>query len=759
MLMNQILVLSELLIARGVAFSDVSKIFVYLIPSILAFAVPMAVLMGILAGLSRLSSDFEVMAFKTLGISLRRILRPALLYGLAGWLATSFLALYLAPRSNYLWVQTITKAVMERVQFKINPREFNESISNTMIFVQGVTAKREWEKIFIYLSQPPESPRVILAKKGNLEFYPEVKRATLELFSGTAHDSPLDDPENYKITYFQHLKEDLDVESFFSSASVKKRVRERDIGELFQGIKGVKEELTRLEKEEGDGEKRNRALKEKRREHRSYQVEIHKKFALPFACFIFIFLGLPLGASTKKGGRTSGFTISIVIILIYYILITAGEKMAMDGRISPFLGMWGANILFSLMGIYLFMKAHKESPLFSWLLGAWEKKRQSEREPAQRKKRFWPKLPRLALGFPNILDRYIMRRYLFIFALIFLALLSIAVIVTFFERIDDIYEHNKSLFLLLKYIRFRIPEFIYYILPIASLTTTLLTLGILTKFNEVTAMKACGISIYRTILPVLALAAVLSGASYYVQENILPFANKRAEAVWDEIRDVPSRSHNYLNQRWILGRDKDRVFHYTYFDPRENVFSQLYIFDLDVGSWSFRRRIYAEKGSLREGKIDLSEGWVREYAEERPVKFEKIDHLSFPLEERRDYFLKEWREPDQMKFGELRHYIREVKGQGFDTVRFEVDLNHKISFPFVCLIMALLGVPFAFSMGKRGTLVGIAISIGIAMIYWGAVGASRSLGYVGFLNGPLSAWSPNLIFGLVSVYLLFKLRT
>jgi lipopolysaccharide export LptBFGC system permease protein LptF len=73
--------------------------------------------------------------------------------------------------------------------------------------------------------------------------------------------------------------------------------------------------------------------------------------------------------------------------------------------------------------------------------------------------------------------------------------------------------------------------------------------------------------------------------------------------------------------------------------------------------------------------------------------------------------------------------------------------------------MALLGVPFAFSMGKRGTLVGIAISIEIAMIYWGAVGASRSLGYVGFLNGPLSAWSPNLIFGLVSVYLLFKLRT
>jgi lipopolysaccharide export LptBFGC system permease protein LptF len=112
-----------------------------------------------------------------------------------------------------------------------------------------------------------------------------------------------------------------------------------------------------------------------------------------------------------------------------------------------------------------------------------------------------------------------------------------------------------------------------------------------------------------------------------------------------------------------------------------------------------------------------------------------------------------------MNYPELKHYIEEIEARGFETVRFKVDLHFKISFPFISLIMVFLGIPFAFTMGKRGTLVGLGVSMIIAMIYWGAIGIFRGLGYVGYLSPELAAWGPNLVFGLAGIYLILNLRT
>jgi LPS export ABC transporter permease LptF len=366
LLMNQILLLSELLIARGVPFRTVLDLLIYLIPSVLAFTVPMSVLMGILAGLSRMSSDAEITAFKTLGISYKRLLWPVLVFSFLGFLATSFLTLYLAPRANYKWVQTFSESVLTRVQFNINPREFNELIPDTVLFIQDITPEMGWQNIFVYFATPREEPKVILARDGRLNFYPDERRATIELFDGMIHSYPIDDLENYRIISFGHYEEELNVEGAFPAISAKKRVREKDIKELWRDSRGIKEELQKFPPDQ----EQTVFFQLKKRESISHWIEIHKKVALPFACFIFALLGLPLGAFTKKGGRTSGFTLSIGIILVYYILITAGEQIAMEGRISPFLGMWGPNILFFVVGeralpvfLLLFIQKKGEIPL------------------------------------------------------------------------------------------------------------------------------------------------------------------------------------------------------------------------------------------------------------------------------------------------------------------------------------------------------------------------------------------------------------
>jgi len=202
LLMNQILVLSEMFITRGVPLKTIIALLIYLIPSILAFAVPMSVLMGILAGMSRLSSDTEIMAFKTLGISYKRILRPILLFSLIGWIVTLLLTLYLAPRSNFKWIQSLSQSVLAKVQIKVNPREFNESIPNLVLFIQDIQKDRKWAGIFVHSSKNPEEPRVLMAKSGQLNIFPEKKRAILDLYNGVIHSFPLNIHGKYRVTSF-----------------------------------------------------------------------------------------------------------------------------------------------------------------------------------------------------------------------------------------------------------------------------------------------------------------------------------------------------------------------------------------------------------------------------------------------------------------------------------------------------------------------------------------------------------------------------
>jgi lipopolysaccharide export LptBFGC system permease protein LptF len=255
------------------------------------------------------------------------------------------------------------------------------------------------------------------------------------------------------------------------------------------------------------------------------------------------------------------------------------------------------------------------------------------------------------------------------------------------------------------------------------------------------------------------MAALVSLFSFALQERLLPSANKKAEETWNGINDRPARSYNFLDRRWVLSKKKDRIYHYSYYEPKSSVFSQLTVYDVTLSSWSLARRRYADKARLAGNTLELLTGWSRSFTSEATTRFEVFKEMNLQLEEEPGYFVKEWKEPSLMNYGELKNYTAEVAEMGFETTRFKVDLSSKISFPFVSLIMALLAIPFAFSMGKRGTLVGLGLSIVIAMIYWGALGVFRSLGYVNFLSAFLSAWGPNLIFGPVGLYLLFRLRT
>ncbi len=326
LLMNQVLLLAELFIDKGVPLLQALRILGLLVPSLLVFALPMAVLMGILGGLARLSADSEIVAFRSLGVGPRRLARPLVLFGLAGFLLTLPLALFFAPRANHAWVRTMTESVLARVRLKVEPLEFNETLPDMVFLVRDVGRDKVWHDVFAYMGKDPLNPRIVMARTGTVRLFPEERRAVLELADGRVYSGPLAATGEDTLTAFERLEEEIDVEGLFAAVTSEKRVREKDIGELIRDLGGL--------------EAGRPAGAPESREIRAHRIEIHKKIALPAACLVFALLGLPLGLMTGRAGRTGGFSLGLGIILLYYALLTAGEKAAMDGRLSALLGMW-----------------------------------------------------------------------------------------------------------------------------------------------------------------------------------------------------------------------------------------------------------------------------------------------------------------------------------------------------------------------------------------------------------------------------------
>ena len=766
LLMNELLRAPELFIAKGVPLGTTLLLLVYLIPAILMFTLPMSVLMGFLAGLGRLSSDSEITAFRTLGISPARMLRPLAVFALGGWILTSVLTMVVAPRSNYRWSQTFAKAVLNRVDLQFNPREFNESLAGMTLYIENINRDGSWSDVFLFFNDPPEEPRVLLARQGALRVYPDVERAVLELRDVLQHSTALADPESSRVWTSSRIEEEIDAGGLFSTFTGEKRIGEKGIRELRAGLGAARDRVPVLERDARDVARRNIraddwqrgesriALIDVNQDIRSHRVEIHKKFALPFVCWIFVFLSLPLGASTRKGGRTSGFTLSILIILIYWTAFTAGVNLSLNGRVSPLLGIWGGNILLGGVSLVLFAAMARERSLLAGVLRGLNFLARQKARAGRSVRRL-----RLSIAFPNILDRYLIRRYVFISLLIFASLVGISIIVTIFDQIDNMYRHHKSISLLLAFVWARIPEFIHFSLPVTALMAAVLTLGLFTKTNEITAMKACGISVYRAILPLAFCSLLLGGLAFYMQENVLPRANLRAAEMRNRLNDAPVQSYSYETRRWVSNKSGDRFYNYSYFDPKTSTFNHLSIFDLDLGRWTLTRRVFAQKGVLSGDTLRLEDGWVEEFAGGVRERYEPAKALDLKLQPGEEIYLREEKDSSQMTYKELGRQIDDVAGMGFETVSLRVDLLSKISFPFVALIMTLVGVPFAFSMGKKGALVGIGVGLGIAVVYWVAIGVFRSLGYVGFLGPFLAAWGPNLVFGLAGLTFLSRIRT
>jgi LPS export ABC transporter permease LptG/LPS export ABC transporter permease LptF len=738
----------ELVVRNSASLGDVLKILAYTLPNMFTVTIPMAVLVGILLGLSRLAADSEITAMRASGIGVWSFVRIVSMVGFTALGIGLFNSLYLAPLATRAGIDIESSLMNSQAGYEVQPRVFYEDFKNYVLYVQDVVAgsgAANWHRLFLADLSDPQSLKITTAEQATV-VNDGSQELLMRLRNGTRHETSLEQPDQYNVSTFSAT----DLPMAFGAQD---DVKSRNTSPIMAMTNG--ELLDRSHKRGG----------------KWYLIELDKRYAYPAACLVMMLVAVPLGLSSKRGGKGGGFVLTILLVFVYYFFSTIGVALARQNKVPAFAGVWLANILFGACGIVLLRQmATGGAALTAFAsVGVWFKEirfpwKKSASDAAEAVVTRRPRQGRSR--FPLILDEYVLKEFLKTFTLVLVSFVMLMLIFTFFELLGDIIRNKTPLITVGEYLINLTPSMIYTIAPLSVLIAVLVTFGLLNRSSELTAMKATGISLYRLVVPVLVISFLLAIALFSFDELYLPTANRRQEALRAVIKGKPAQTFLRPDQKWIFGIQEPgkpaRIYYYQFLDPDSDQFANITIFEFNPDNFSISKRIFASTAHW-EPRLNawvFEHGWVRTFEGDAATSYRTFEVSTFAeLREQPQYFKKESRQSSEMSFGELRRYIRDLRQSGFDTMRLRVQLNLKIAQPLVTLVMAVLAIPFSLTMGKRGSLTGIAVAIGVAITYWVVAGVFQAMGNVNMLPSFVAAWSPDFLFGLAGSYLLLRTPT
>jgi len=747
----------ELVVRNSASFTDVAKIFLFTLPNVLTVTIPMAVLVGILLGLSRLASDSEITAMRACGIGVFAFVRIVALMAAGGWLLGLFNTMVVAPRATAALLRLEDSLKSSQASFEVQPRVFYEDFRNYVLYVQDVRSGASaslWHRVFLADLTNPASPLITTAEQA-VVINGGDQSLHMRLRDGQQHQIAANDPNQYNISTFGEM--DLPIQ-----------ISTQDDTHLGRSDSPI------LATSNRDLWTRSRI---RGPDSRAALIELNKRLSYPAACLVLMLVAVPLGLSSKRGGKSTGFVLTIVLVFVYYFFSSVGVALARQQKIPVLLGVWGANIVFGVVGWLLLRQMSRGGVamhVFSSIgmgvsktLNRFSRKSPGEHDlQAIHSSAVMRARRALHSRFPLILDDYVMREFLTNFVVILLSFVMLSLVFSFFELLGDIIRNRTALVTVGDYLLNLIPYMIYQLAPLCVLIAVLVTFGVLNRSSELTAMKATGTSLYRVVAPVLVMAAVIAVSLFAFDQFYLPGANRRQEALRSVIKGKPAQTFLRPDRKWIFGDQKagepGRIFYYQFFDADHDVFANITVFEFQPDSFVLQRRIFAASAhwDAASDQWIFEHGWQRTFSGETTTGYQPFAVSSFPeIHQPPGYFKKEERQAQEMNYGELHRYINDLRQSGFDTIRLRVQLNRKLADPLIALVMAVLGVPFALSMGKRGSLTGIAVAIGVAIAYTVVSGTFEAMGNVNTLPVVVAAWSPDLLFAFIGSYLLLRTPT
>jgi len=735
----------ELLVRSNATPRTILMLFALGLPPVLPYTIPFGVLVGILIGLGRMAADGEITAMRAAGVSSRRVILPVLLFASLCTGLAAYASLRLTPLAFRESNRIKRELEANQLTADVQPRVFVDNFPNTILYVGEVKPGpvARWINVFVADVTPPETrkngmreqatgPMITVAREALA--VPDVKnnRLQLALLDYASHEMGKDRRSNDTTAPREDTA--LDAAPPVQSPPRSSAMNTRQLM-TYRGPDQIEND-----------------------------VELHRRFALPVACIMLAMVGIPLGVASRKGGKSAGYVNALFIAFFCYFLSSVTLiGLAKQKTLPAPVAVWLPNAAFFVAGLIFLvrMELPGDSDLFGnvaafftdWFGRLKSKASGPEGRPLSRLR-----LPLL----PQLLDTYVLSNFLFWVVVMLASFVSLALIYNFFELMGDMLR-NSSLVTMFTYLFFLTPSLVYTMLPISVLVAVLATFGVLTKHNEVTAFRACGVSLFRLAAPILIMAVVFSGGLFAFDFYYVPKANLKQDALRDTIKGrKAARTYLIPGRTWTMGYGSSRIFYYKYFDQSGPSMNGVSVFELEPKTFRLTRQISAVRAqwnpSLKTWVFE--EGWSCDYKgpfcdHAAPFEVSTFRELTEPP----DYFLKEVVQDTQMNFVELDRYIADLNQSGFDTIKLQVRLFRKYSVPLFALIMAMIAVPFGFLVGNRGAMTGIGVSIGIAMGYQAVGPLFEKIGNAGLLQPGVAAWGPDMLFGLAGLYLLLRMRS
>ncbi len=711
-----------------------------LIPNVIAFTCPMAMLVGTIIGLAKMQGDSELVAIRASGVGNLQIAVPIMVLGVLLSIFAFFVNLKGVPVAAYLVRNVALQTAIKKLESPLEPGVFNTEVAGYTIYVKGGDLETgRWKNIFIYSEDAGNgSVRLITSQQGRIDTSGQFSELVLE--NASVSTLPITPGRG------KYISESIGEVRFAI------KTRRSDLIDKLARSDLMPEEL-------GLSQLSEYAATRDGKEKIEAQIIWQRRILLSITPFIFCILGTVIVLRFNRGGRGFGILLALGVLIGFYLLAFMGEQLARTAKISVFQGSL-IPIAASFLTILWFS--------FSRKINIWSKWSDHLREILSTL-RSTPNKIQMGSLFVDLTtglrDFDLVRNLLKNFLLTLAFLASIFIIFTAFELWKFAGAMDGGLFLLVKYLFYLLPFIYLQLVPSAAMIGTLATYVIKSRQNEIVTWTSAGQSVYRLLLPCFLLMIALGGVNWLIQERVLPRANQRQDAARDLIRNHGVAA-TQPGKYWIA--NDQRIYSFKLPDEtasdnekRDPLCSARCVTDLSIyefdnngmrlqsvyraknAMWEHGHVVFignVEKSDLREGKIDT-----------KTLNGGELAEMNDPFSGIRA-------KPSQLNTGEIKRQIA-TSDSDLERRNLMVALEKKYTTLFLPFVMALFTAPFSLSLSRKGKAVTIGYAIGLWLLFTGTTSVFEQLGLNGLLSPPLAVWSPLVIFSMFGIYLLSKVRT
>ena len=769
---------SDIFFSVNIPTNLIWQLTIALIPNVVAFTCPMAMLVGTIIGLAKMQGDSELVAIRASGVGNVQIAMPIIILGILLSVFAFFVNLKGVPVAALLVRNVALQTAIKKLESPLEPGVFNTEVAGYTIYVKGGDLETgRWKNIFIYSEDAKTGTvRLITSQQGRVDTTGQLSELVLE--NSSVSTLPVVPGQG------KYVSESI------GEVRLAIKTRRSDLIDKLTSSNLMPEEL-------GLAQLSEYAANADGREKIEAQIIWQRRILLSITPFIFCILGTVIVLRFNRGGRGFGIALALAVLIGFYLLAFLGEQLARTGKISVFAGSLlpvGASVVIALW----FSFSRRINFWSGWpdsLASAWAGLRTAPNKIQMRN---------LFVDVTTGLRDFDLIRNLLKNFLLTLAFLSaIFIIFTAFELWKFAGAMDGGVVLLIKYLWYLMPFIYLQLVPSAAMIGTLATYSIKSRQNEIVTWTSAGQSVYRLLLPCFMLMALLGGINWVIQERVLPRANQLQDATRDLIR---SRGivDNQPGRYWVANderiysfklaasasgsepgavttrspsstsasdntRQKPQITTSGSLPPniasdnenQDPLCSAGCATDLSVYQFGDTganlQSVYRAKNAVWERGRIVFIGNV-EKSDMRAGKIETATQRGGELAETNNPFSGLRAKPNHLNAAEIKQQIA-ASDSDLERSNLMVALEKKYTTLFLPFVMALFTAPFSLSLSRKGKAVTIGYAIGLWLLFTGSSSIFEQLGLNGLLSPPLAVWSPLVIFSMMGIYLLSKIRT